>query len=494
MSLMDINNVLEHDRLSRFKSLVNINESLEKLVKDKQFEWSKKLTDYKLFHDPYIEQYRIHEKWMKTKVDSVSQSQEMLMDYLNYCEELGVYGDEKFWSDQLFTKSEKGKSIDLSDDFYIGLELLRDQWTKEISVIRSNWALDALNQFRLKLISELEKLLEMFEEMFKGLESLGLEPGRWLDLSSGSLTEQDIETFKHWVDYFMNDEGAQAICEKLGRLNEVEVSEKIERVSVQHTVQKWMPDSNSREEIVGIKLGRDIEHALPSELALLSDTETALLFDLKYVEGQLMSYDLKGLQQVEDIVEVEEDQTAEETEEKGPMILCIDTSGSMHREPENIAKAMTLFLANKARQQDRACYLINFSTGIETLDLSGSGGLGSLIRFLSSSFHGGTDAAPALRHALSMMGKKEYEKSDVLMISDFVMGGLPSNLLSDIENQRLAGNRFYSLVVGSCFMSNRLETLFDYEWVYNPSNSSITDLVNFHSKSKMFDVKEVTYV
>ncbi|MFY0700387.1 MAG: VWA domain-containing protein [Bermanella sp.] len=494
MSLIDINHALDHDRLSGFKPLVNSNESILGVIKDKQFEWSKKFSMHKLCNDPYIEQYRIHEKWMKTKIDSVSQAKDMLMDYLNYCEELGVYGDEGFWNKQFYKSNDESTTTELSDDFDIGLELLRDQWTKEISEIRSNWALDALNHFRLNLISELEKLLEIFEKMFKGLESLGLEPGRWLDLSTGSLTEQDIETFKRWADYFKNDEGAQAICEKLGRLNEVEVSENIERVSVQHTIQKWVPDVNSREEIVGIKLGRDIEHALPSELALLSDAETSLLFDLKFVEGQLMSYDLQGLQQVEETVEREEDQSIEEVEEKGPMILCIDTSGSMHGEPENIAKAMALFLANKARQQDRACYLINFSTGIETLDLSGSGGLSSLIRFLSSSFHGGTDAAPALRHALSMMREQEYEKSDVLMISDFVMGGLPNDLMGGIENKRLAGNQFYSLVVGSCFMSNRLETLFDYEWVYNPSNSSITDLVNFHSKSKMFDVKEVNYV
>ena len=273
-------------------------------------------------------------------------------------------------------------------------------------MVQRNWALDALNQFRLKLLNELERLLEMFQEISQGLESLGLESGRWLDLSAGALTEQDIETFKYWADYFKNDKGAQAICEKLGRLNEVEVSENIERVSVQHTIQKWVPDVNSREEIVGIKLGRDIEHALPSELALLSDAETSLLFDLKFVEGQLMSYDLQGLQQVEETVEREEDQSVETVEDKGPMILCIDTSGSMHGEPENIAKAMALFLANKAKQQNRACYLINFSTGIETLDLSGAGGLSALIRFLSSSFHGGTDVAPALRHALSIMAKK----------------------------------------------------------------------------------------
>lgn len=500
MSLIDDKELYKYESLSNFQSIVDANDSIQSFIQDKQKDWLYKLEDHKSQNMPFESHYRNCQKWMAARVDSVNDVLAMYKEYKQYCTEAGLNTESEFWESQFFKPSEykthnpKKSDVRLTDDADIAIELFLDKWSESLDKHRTQWELEALNKYREQLVKELEKLLAMFETLLKSLESLGLEPGRWLDLSSGSLTEQEIQTFKHWADYFRNDEGAQAICEKLGRLNEVEVSENIERVSVQHTIQKWMPDVNSREEIVGIKLGRDIEHALPSELALLSDVDTALLFDLKFVEGQLMSYDLQGLQQVEETVEREEDQSVETVEDKGPMILCIDTSGSMHGEPENIAKAMALFLANKARQQGRACYLINFSTGIETLDLSGSGGLSSLIRFLSASFHGGTDAAPALRHALSMMREQEYEKSDLLMISDFVMSGLPSDLMGGIENQRLAGNQFFSLVVGSCFMSNRLETLFDYEWVYNPSNSSITDLVNFHSKSKMFDVKEVNYV
>ena len=499
MSLIEENDLFEQERLSRFKPMANTNDSIQRVVGDKQREWAHKLEEYQLRNRPYEQHFQSCQRWMESRIVSVKDVQAMLQDYDSYCSELGINSNPEFWNKQLYkdfesSKNMAGKGYELSEDVDIGIELFLDKWSSELIEIRSEWELKTLNRFRLAFLEELEELLAIFETLFKGLESLGLEPGRWLDLSTGSLTEQDIETFKYWADYFTSDKGAQAICEKLGRLNEVEVSENIERVSVQHTIQKWVPDANSREEIVGVKLGRDIEHALPSELALLSDAETSLLFDLKFVEGQLMSYDLQGLQQVEETVEREEDQSVETVEEKGPMILCIDTSGSMHGEPENIAKAMALFLANKAKQQGRACYLINFSTGIETLDLSGSGGLTALIRFLSSSFYGGTDVAPALRHALSIMGKQAYEKADVLVISDFVMGGIPNDILTHIERQRLLGSQFYSLVVGSCFMSNRLETLFDHEWVYNPSNSAITDLVNFHSKSKMFDVKEVNYV
>jgi uncharacterized protein with von Willebrand factor type A (vWA) domain len=176
------------------------------------------------------------------------------------------------------------------------------------------------------------------------------------------------------------------------------------------------------------------------------------------------------------------------------MILCIDTSGSMHGRPETIAKAVSLFLATKAREADRPCYLINFSTGITTLDLSGKGGLASLTSFLSKSFGGGTDVAPALLHTLDVMKEDAYKKADVLVISDFIMGSLPEDILSGIEAQREEGSQFYSLVVGSCFMSNRLKTLFDYEWVYNPNSSSITELVNYHQQSRLLEKKEIHHV
>ena len=35
-------------------------------------------------------------------------------------------------------------------------------------------------------------------------------------------------------------------------------------------------DVNSREEIVGLRLGKDLEYALPSELALMADPETLI--------------------------------------------------------------------------------------------------------------------------------------------------------------------------------------------------------------------------
>ncbi|CRF40826.1 hypothetical protein [Helicobacter ailurogastricus] len=64
----------------------------------------------------------------------------------------------------------------------------------------------------------------------------------------------------------------------------------------------------------------------------------------------------------------------------------------MSGDPELIAKALTLFLAVRAKRVKRACYLVNFSEGTTALDLSGVDWMARLNKFLTSSFSGGWES------------------------------------------------------------------------------------------------------
>jgi uncharacterized protein with von Willebrand factor type A (vWA) domain len=78
--------------------------------------------------------------------------------------------------------------------------------------------------------------------------------------------------------------------------------------------------------------------------------------------------------------------------ECGPIILCLDTSGSMMGARETIAKAMVLECMRQAKAQQRQCYLYSFSGpgDCQELELKVTGaGLSHLLEFLSGSFHGG---------------------------------------------------------------------------------------------------------
>ena len=490
--MSDLSNFSELKEIHKeYESLLTSNNHLSSHVNTVVDDWAMDSRRVLENENPFNEFENFRNQYYRLDLIGELPVTDLVDKYSQFCKSAKIPYDNGFWQRQLVGDK---TNVVLKEEAEVAKKLLFQKWDEQLKQARLNWELETLNKLRQALLSQLEELLKLFEELTASLDDLGVDPGIWLDLSDGNLTSQDIEQFKQWADYLKNDPMAQEICDLLGRMRDVEKEERIEKIFTTHSVDTWVPDINAKEEIVGIRLSQDIENIIPSELALLADPETSILFDLKFIENQLMTFDMVGLQQQTTEIEVEEEHAYSEDGEQGPMILCIDTSGSMHGRPETIAKAVSLFLATKAREADRPCYLINFSTGITTLDLSGKGGLASLTSFLSKSFRGGTDVAPALLHTLDVMKEDAYKKADVLVISDFIMGSLPEDILSGIEDQREEGSQFYSLVVGSCFMSNRLKTLFDYEWVYNPNSSSITELVNYHQQSGLLENKEIHHV
>lgn len=370
------------------------------------------------------------------------------------------------------------KAQEAQEERVICRRLLLQQWRKLLDEQLAKWEIETIQGFREKLLKRLKEWLRNLQSLADTLDELSIEPGLLFDLSKGNISLSDIEQLNKWVSYISKDKGVRELCDLMGRLRRAEKTKRQELVKSRLTVTEYVPDINSKEEIVGVYLGKDIEHALPQEVTLLSDDETSVLFDMKFVEGCLMCFEMEGVQVRSHEVEEERMIEVEEEEKLGPIIVCVDTSGSMTGSPETIAKAITLFMATHAVSQKRNCLLINFSTGIEVLDLSGQMGMVKVIEFLQRSFHGGTDAGSALTHALEMMNDKNYKQSDLLIISDFIMASLPELLYEKIAEAKANKNRFYSLSIGDIFLSKRLQEIFDNEWVYNPSNSSISSLQN----------------
>jgi uncharacterized protein with von Willebrand factor type A (vWA) domain len=378
---------------------------------------------------------------------------------------------DKFSSDNKTTNKSSNK-----EDRLIFRTLLQEQWLKSLNLNHSKWELKAIEEYRRKFIKKISEWLNLVQQLDDALSDLSLESGLFLDLSQGNLSLSDIEQLKKWATYISKDEGVKNLCDMMGRLRQAGKTKRQELIKNTVNVQEFSPDVNSKGEVVGIRLGRDIEHALPQELALLADDEISILFDMKYIEGRLICFDMEGSQLKETSIEEEVLVEVEDKEEHGPIIICVDTSGSMQGAPETIAKAITLFMATRASEQKRNCFLINFSTRIETLDLSGSIGLPKVIKFLQRSFCGGTDASPALNYALKLMKKEEYKKSDLLLVSDFIMASLPESLQNNIMLAKENENKFYSLSIGNMFLEKRMKSIFNNEWVYNPSNYSVHSL------------------
>lgn len=470
----------------KFSDLLRNSNSVESYLTDQLSEWKTNAAQKLVTEFPLNSHRQKLSDWapiLESPDLTRATLEKAVNDFTSFCLETKHPSNQSFWKSLVSIGETNGDQLtQANDDLSISGRLLLSEWLKVMDQVRSEWELKTIETLRFQFLEHISLILDRLELLRSQLDALGFDPGLLLDLSKGNLIAHDIEQFQRWAEYLNKDEGVKSLCELLGKVREIELSEKIERVRANHTRQVHLPDINSREEIIGIRLGRDLEHVLPSEKALLADEDTAILFDLKFVESRLMCFDMQGIQAVQETIEIEEEHQVEEANKQGPMVICVDTSGSMGGMPETIAKAVTLFISTKAREQKRPCYLINFSTGIETLELSDDMGMASLIEFLQMSFHGGTDVAPALQHALEVMERDKYQKADLLMISDFIMAKLPEATLSDINRQREHGNRFYSLVVGSSFLSARLKTLFDHEWVFEPHSSRIQELVGFKGR------------
>ena len=344
---------------------------------------------------------------------------------------------------------------------------------------KNNWELEQIEKSRKSFMQELYDKIARFRKLENLVSPFIEDLGYLWDLSNTPFQDNGFEILQQYASLLENDEFLTELAKLLGRQGreqsryEKELRDKIEIIT------EYEPRPAYRGEISGLRLSNDISAVLPSELALYKNNKTKKYFMLKFAQKQLLSYAYerdnpilrKQITQEEVLVE------KSDNEPKGPIIICVDTSGSMHGAPEQIAKTVTFALAKIATNEKRACYLISFSTGIETLDLSsfkGADALSKLVVFLRMSFNGGTDAEPALRKALTMLAGSDtatgYKNADVLMISDFVMANLSDDLVTAIEQEQEKNTGFYSLVIGASGNKNTI-ACFNHNWLYDTNDT-----------------------
>ncbi|SHM92193.1 Uncharacterized protein, contains a von Willebrand factor type A (vWA) domain [Fibrobacter sp. UWR3] len=356
------------------------------------------------------------------------------------------------------------------------LEVLRRNFIgdmEECFIDRKNkWEQERIDEMRKTFLEELYKKIQNFKRLEKLLSPFIKNFGRLWDLSEGFFETSGFEILEQFAKLLEQDQSLQELAEILGKQNRAQsIFEKELRDKVVIKTE-WHPQNAYRGEIKGICFSNDISSILPSELALMKNPATKKLFQLRFAQKQLLSFEYQRNVERTRKESTQEEVSIEKKEPKGPIIICVDTSGSMHGTPENIAKTVTFALSKIALEEERKCYLISFSTGIETLDMRDfkkGDSLQKLVRFLQMSFNGGTDASPALQHAIKMLQSNDYKNADVLMISDFVMANLPRNLIDAIEVEKEKNTDFYSLVIGTSGNQGTIDC-FNHNWSYNTND------------------------
>ncbi|MCF6095077.1 VWA domain-containing protein [Microaerobacter geothermalis] len=152
----------------------------------------------------------------------------------------------------------------------------------------------------------------------------------------------------------------------------------------------------------GISIGNSIERLLPMELGYYSNPVTKQDFLRRFAEGQTLQYSPEG----------------KETLGKGPIILCLDQSGSMNRLDEQ-SKGFALALMMIARKQKRDFALILFSTVTKTLIYEkGKIKTDDLVELATTFLGGGTHFDKPLLEAVKIIEKSRFKKADIIFVTD----------------------------------------------------------------------------
>jgi uncharacterized protein with von Willebrand factor type A (vWA) domain len=154
--------------------------------------------------------------------------------------------------------------------------------------------------------------------------------------------------------------------------------------------------------------------------------------------------------------------------ERGPIILCLDTSGSMRGAPETIAKAVALEAMRTAHRERRGCLLMAFGGPDEIVEhelLHTRAGLQALMDLMGQGFDGGTDVQGPIERAIERVHQARWASADLLIVSDGEFGCVPATLARLDDARERLGLRVQGILVGDRETLGLMEVADQIHWV-----------------------------
>lgn len=242
-------------------------------------------------------------------------------------------------------------------------------------------------EIRQALRNSLKAAKEDVDDAVSMAAGWGVEPG--------SIKKLPIDD-KLKLANLLNNDKLKKIAKQLGKLRRLAQSKRQKITSVPN-------------EVTSIELGNDLNRVLPIELAKLGNSKLKWLFMKDYLEKKLIEYEMKGKEKVG----------------KGPIVACIDNSGSMKGDNEIWSKALALALLDIAMSNKQNMYVIHFgnSNEIQTFEFKPNDDTMSRIERIKEMaeffFGGGTNFDRPLEEAFRLIERDEtYNKCDIIFITD----------------------------------------------------------------------------
>jgi len=468
-----LNDLFRDDEL---RNLAQENKLLGEQILVDTLHWFRKTYGELSKKHPYEDEQRELESWGVRHLRQFCQSYNYLIQKVS-----AYYSREEI--DPSFHQT-KFKSIinersyeELSEEESAQIErVLKDllsQWDARLSAKIFTWQMKHLREAKEEFQGKVEAKVQEFKKLSSLIKPFTEHIGRYWDMSRALWEEQTLDLIKMYDALLKDEKELKRLADLLGSLREAELETEEEHYEKVLEFKEWHKDPNLRTEIVGVNYGSDLNNVLPTEIALFGE-QSEWQFLKRFADEQLQ------INQFEDRVLQSSTRVYSESfqrvkkKEKGPFIVCVDTSGSMEGEPERIAKVLCFAILKMAAADERRAFLINFSSGIHTIDLYNLvDSINEVAAFLQKSFHGGTDISLALNEALQQLETHGYRDADVLVISDFIMYKISDDLKMAMEKQQHnRGTQFHSLVITDQ-TNEEVISQFDNAWTYDPYKKGV---------------------
>lgn len=197
-------------------------------------------------------------------------------------------------------------------------------------------------------------------------------------------------------------------------------------------------------EVVDVTTGglADICDAVPAELLGLVDPDLEILLD-KSIAEESIQIELKR---------------GRDPEERGPVVVCVDESGSMEGQNLVWAKSVALAMFLRCVEERRPFAVVRFDTRTEVVAFPKPrvAKWKDISNWLTGNLGGGTNIYAALVRADDFISKQpKFKKADVLLVTD----GQSSSWVEKVQEMRTKGRSVYGVQIGYKWQDHEKDAL-----------------------------------
>lgn len=254
------------------------------------------------------------------------------------------------------------------------------------------------------------------EELDQGIKGIGLDAGQWRSLS-------DPERKK--IIQALRSPEMKMLADMIGRMKRFALGARAQRLT------------NVPHEAYDVEQGSDLRRVLRSEMALLGHPTAKYEFFRRYSSHELLQFKMRGT----------------EDAGKGPMIVCIDKSGSMSGQPMRWAVGAAEALRRFAADDGRDFLALFFGSNHDRVRFvfpKGVGPIDQVLKFIGTVADGGTQFDGVLTEALEK-ASGDLERADIVFITDGA-SHLTDEWIADYNTRRKAANvRLFSVYIGGAY-------------------------------------------